>query len=82
MERLVKEALKGNVAHIREVLDRVEGKAIDRIEVAAPPALYNVIKVEVAAGATEQARQARIDEAVAQIPPGGKTVIGDAWLDV
>ena len=45
MRRLMREALKGNIAAIREMADRIEGKAPERLEISGPERKEIVIRL-------------------------------------
>lgn len=89
VERLVKEALSGKLPHLKEVLDRVEGRVVERMKLETnaapgvvvlhmpPPRVIGEPEAD-AAARSEHEQQSR--QLSGQAPPGSKVVVGDCWL--
>jgi uncharacterized protein DUF5681 len=91
VECLVKEGLKGKLPHIKEILDRVEGKVAEKMSVegvryggsyilpipeAKPTGNPEVDRL------LREARAEQVKAGVAQAPPDSKVVIGECWLNL
>jgi len=91
VERLVKEALAGKLPHLKEVLDRVEGRAVERMKVDAqvrsPAMVILPIPLPQVTGnpevdrLLEQAHAEQVKRGLAEAPEGAKILVGDCFLD-
>jgi len=91
VERLVKEALAGKLPHLKEVLDRVEGRVVERMQVDAEVRQGGIMVLPISAPdktgnpevdpALAEAHEEQIRKARESAPPGTKLVIGECFLN-
>ncbi|MEX2218512.1 MAG: DUF5681 domain-containing protein [Phycisphaerales bacterium] len=76
VDALIKGAAQGKHQHLKELLDRVEGKVADRVQVGEPGEglVINVVRRSDAAARAGAERTERVE-----LPPGSKVVVGECW---
>jgi uncharacterized protein DUF5681 len=87
VERLIKETLSGKLPHMKEILDRVEGKVAEKMKVEATGPVCVVMNIpaprligEPEADALAQAvHEQKVREFHQSVPPSTLVVQGECW---